>query len=188
MNETFIWVLQPSLLSQGFKSSLCRPVKGFSKEGGVKGKENMGPSFFRWIFDAVRAPVEVDKYHLLALGILAVISGPFYSWNVGLKSGFGSFAIMTGLMGWAYNCFCFCASELSSALPFAGGSYGLARCTLGYYLGFMTGSCEIMYYILLTGFINNGISDFVISAKPNYHPYMPSSWSSSTYHKFLLFR
>jgi ethanolamine permease len=136
-------------------------------------KESLAWPGFREVFDIFWKPVPVGKYHLLALGILAVISGPFYSWNVGLKAGFGSFAIMTGLMGSAYSCFCYCASELSSAFPFAGGSYGLARCTLGYFLGYLTGCCEIMYYILLAAFINEGIAEFFMDSNEAFVVYHP---------------
>jgi ethanolamine permease len=125
------------------------------------------------VASSVSKPVEVDKYHLLALGILAVISGDFYSWNVGLEAGVGTYAIIVGLMGWAYWCFSFCASELSSALPFAGGSYGLARCTVGYYLGYLTGCCEIMYYILLSAFVNEGIAQSIIDTHSSYSAYHP---------------
>ena len=55
-----------------------------------------------------------------ALGITIVIGGQYFSWNEGLQSGFGSYAIGTVLIGLAYICLCFCTSELSSTFPFAG--------------------------------------------------------------------
>jgi amino acid permease len=55
-----------------------------------------------------------------ALGITIVIGGQYFNWNLGLSAGFGSYAIATLLIGIAYICLCFCTSELSSALPFAG--------------------------------------------------------------------
>jgi amino acid transporter len=57
-----------------------------------------------------------------------------------------------------------CTSELSSALPFAGGAYGLARCTLGFYPGYVVGCCEsieyIIYVSLSTLFIGQLLSTF----------------------------
>jgi amino acid transporter len=55
-----------------------------------------------------------------ALGITIVIGGQYFNWNLGLSAGFGSYAMATLLIGTAYICLCFCTSELSSALPFAG--------------------------------------------------------------------
>ena len=75
-------------------------------------------------------------WDIWALGITIVIGGQYFSWNNGLESGFGSFMISTLLMGFAYICLCLCTSELSSAIPFAGGAYGLARCTLGFFQDF----------------------------------------------------
>ena len=55
-----------------------------------------------------------------ALGITIVIGGQYFNWNTGLTAGFGSYATGIILIGTAYICLCFCTSELSSALPFAG--------------------------------------------------------------------
>eukprot|EP01032_Pedospumella_encystans_P009646 gene9646-11338_t len=42
----------------------------------------------------------------------------------------------------AYYCLVLCVAELSSALPFAGGAYGIARVTLGIYPGFLVAVCD----------------------------------------------
>ena len=55
-----------------------------------------------------------------ALGITIVIGGQYFNWNTGLSAGFGSYATGIFLIGTAYICLCFCTSELTSALPFAG--------------------------------------------------------------------
>jgi ethanolamine permease len=81
------------------------------------------------------------------LGITIVIGGQYFSWNTGLSAGFGSYLISTVLMGIAYICLCFCNAEISSALPFAGGAYGISRVTLGLYAGFIVGILEACEYI-----------------------------------------
>jgi len=86
-------------------------------------------------------------FDVWALGITVVIGGQYFSWNAGYSAGFGSYLIGTILIGSAYLCLCLCTSELTSALPFAGGAYGLARCTLGFYAGFLVGICETIEYI-----------------------------------------
>ncbi|EQC25116.1 hypothetical protein SDRG_17011, partial [Saprolegnia diclina VS20] len=52
-------------------------------------------------------------------------------------------------------------AEVSSALPFGGGVFGLSRCSLGYYLGFVVGACECLYYILYTSALTLTLGDLV---------------------------
>jgi amino acid transporter len=90
-----------------------------------------------------RAEIEASKelkigpFSIWALGITIVIGGQMFSWNESLISGFGSTFISVFLIGTAYICLCLCNAEMTSALPFAGGAYGLARVTLGLYPGFL---------------------------------------------------
>ena len=81
------------------------------------------------------------------LGVTIVIGGQYFSWNAGLSAGFGSYLISTVSMGIAYTCLCFCNAEITSALPFAGGAYGISRVTLGLYAGFIVGILEACEYI-----------------------------------------
>lgn len=76
-----------------------------------------------------------------------MIGGQYFAWNAGLSAGFGSFVIATILTGIAYVCLIFCCAETTSALPFA-GAFGLARCILGFYLGFLVGCIETLEYII----------------------------------------
>ena len=93
-----------------------------------------------------------SKYCLLALSLTIANTGPLFYWNTGLSAGIGTYGFVLFSVGLAYICLCLCTSELSSAFPFAGGSYGLARCTLGYYLGFIVGCYETIYAIFSTSF------------------------------------
>jgi amino acid transporter len=52
------------------------------------------------------------------------IGGQFYSWNLSLTAGVGSFVIAVLLVGSAYLCLDLCLAEMSSAVSFAGGAYG----------------------------------------------------------------
>jgi amino acid transporter len=103
--------------------------------------------------EELASPKEVvEKYHanafeVWALGITVVIGGQYFGWNFGLSAGFGSFSVAQMLIGTAYICLIVSMSEISSALPFAGGAYGLARCTLGFYPGFVIGFMEAVEYI-----------------------------------------
>ena len=86
-------------------------------------------------------------FDIWALGITVVIGGQYFSWNVGLEAGFGSYLISTLLVGTSYVCLCLCNAEITSALPFAGGAYGIARVSFGLYIGFMVGCLEAIEYI-----------------------------------------
>jgi amino acid transporter len=57
---------------------------------------------------------------LWALGITIVIGGQYFSWNLGVWTGIGTFGIATFFVATGYICLIFCIAELSSALPFAG--------------------------------------------------------------------
>ena len=89
-------------------------------------------------------------FHLWCLGIVIVIGGQYFSWNFALIAGFSSCCISMFIVGTGYLALCSCTSELTSALPFAGGAYGLARCSLGFYAGFMVGCGEALEYITYT--------------------------------------
>ena len=89
-----------------------------------------------------------SSFDLWAVGITVVIGGQYFSWNCGLAAGTLSYGIATVLMGLAYICMCFCMAEMSSMVPFAGGAFGLARCTWGFCAGFVVGCCEALQYIM----------------------------------------
>ena len=116
------------------------------------------------------------KLDVWALGITIVIGGQYFSWNAGLTAGFGSYCIGSVLIGFAYLCLCLCTSELSSALPFAGGAYGLARCTLGFYAGFIIGCCETVEYILYVAASAVTLGSIVASIIPEIADYQPIVW------------
>ncbi|KAF0713790.1 hypothetical protein As57867_004197, partial [Aphanomyces stellatus] len=83
-----------------------------------------------------------------ALGITIVIGGQYFSWNTGLAAGTLSYGVAVLLMGLAYLCLALSMAEMTSMLPFAGGAYGLARCALSFYAGFIMGCAEAIEYIM----------------------------------------
>jgi len=119
---------------------------------------------------------KISTFDLWALGIAVVIGGQYFCWNFGVAAGFGSFLIITFLVGSAYICQCLCTSELSSALPFAGGAYGFARCTLGYYLGFMVGCCETIQYITYVASSAISLGSMITTLIPITIGYEPVIW------------
>lgn len=115
-------------------------------------------------------------FDIWALGITIVIGGQYFSFNFGYECGFGSFAICTFLMGSAYTCLLLCTSEMASALPFAGGAYGLARCTLGFYPGYLVGCCECVEYIIYVSVTAMVIGSMLTEFFQTPETYQPLWW------------
>ncbi|CAK4501161.1 unnamed protein product [Aphanomyces euteiches] len=83
-----------------------------------------------------------------AYGVVTVIGGQLFAWNVGLVAGTISYGLGVFVIGMAYLCMVLSTAEVASVVAFRGGVYGLARCTLGFYFGFMVGCCELLEYSL----------------------------------------
>jgi ethanolamine permease len=110
------------------------------------------------------------------LGITIVIGGQYFCWNAGIAAGLYSFFIAYLLVGTAYVALCCCTAEITGALPFAGGAYGLARCTLGFYPAFMIGCCEALEYIAYVSTSTIAFVDLVVDTMPDLKLYRPVLW------------
>ena len=64
-------------------------------------------------------------WDVLCFGICAVIGPHFDLWNRGLSAGFWHFFYIVIAVGICYLILVLCIQEMSSALPFSGGAYGL---------------------------------------------------------------
>ncbi|KAG9411830.1 hypothetical protein AC1031_017456 [Aphanomyces cochlioides] len=89
-----------------------------------------------------------SKFDLWALGMTMAIGDYYISWNAGLAAGVESNGLSIFMTGAAYFCLTLALAEIVSGWPFAGGAYGLSRCSLGYFGGFLVGSCEALHAIL----------------------------------------
>ncbi|KAF0714083.1 hypothetical protein As57867_004043, partial [Aphanomyces stellatus] len=119
------------------------------------------------------------SWDIWALGITIVIGGQFTSWNAGLTAGSAGFGMSVLLVGLAYVCLACSVAEMTSMLPFAGGVYGLSRCTLGFYAGFVLGCFEVFEYTLYVSSINVALGKSVTSWWPILQPYEPLVWAAS---------
>ena len=119
---------------------------------------------------------DVNSFDIWALGITVVIGGQYFSWNAALSAGLGSCVLGSFLIGTAYSSLCLCTSELTSAFPFAGGAYGLARCTLGFYLGFLVGCCETAEYISYVAASAVSLQQIIVSTFPSFIGFEPLLW------------
>jgi ethanolamine permease len=113
----------------------------------------------------------VSQFSLFALGVVVSLDGLYFGWNSGLAVGIGNFTILTAIVGLAYLFYYCSLSELTSTLPFPGGSYGLARCSVGFYWGYMAGCCAIVYYLFMTLVSNGNIVNLLITRYPGLEVY-----------------
>ena len=111
-----------------------------------------------------------------ALGITIVIGGQYFAWNAGLSAGFGSFALCLLFIGTAYICLILSTSEITSGLPFAGGAYGLARCSLGFYVGYLIGCCEALEYIIYVSISVISFGQMICQLCSFSSTYLPLIW------------
>ncbi|KAJ0390350.1 hypothetical protein P43SY_011328 [Pythium insidiosum] len=89
--------------------------------------------------------------------------------EAGLTSYFVAYLLVSG----AYITLCLCQSEVTGALPFAGGSYGLSRCTLGFFSGFLIGCCDALEYITYVATSVVAFVDMCVVAAPALEGYEP---------------
>jgi ethanolamine permease len=110
---------------------------------------------------------------LFYLGIAIVIGGQLFSWNVSLLGGFWEAFLGMILTGLGYLCLVLCLAEMTSALPFSGGSYGFVRVCLGPFFGYLIGCCETMQNIayVISAVIPFGqMLTMLFKAKSKYEP------------------
>src|SRR5436309_64957 len=87
---------------------------------------------------ALKKPMGV--LHIWALGVGVVITGEYFGWNQGLNEGGPLGMLLASLFVCAlYMMWVLALSELSVALPFAGGPLAYGRRAVGPWLGFLMG-------------------------------------------------
>src|SRR5204863_897382 len=87
---------------------------------------------------ALKKPMGV--LHIWALGVGVVITGEYFGWNQGLKEGGPIGMLLASLFVCAlYMMWVLALSELSVAMPFAGGPLAYGRRAVGPGLGFVMG-------------------------------------------------
>ncbi|GLE02805.1 hypothetical protein PINS_up011669 [Pythium insidiosum] len=111
------------------------------------------------------------------LGLTIVIGGQYFSWNAGISAGLYTFLFCFTLIGSAYVVLCCCTSEITGALPFAGGAYGLARCTLGFYPAFLIGCCEALEYMMYVSTSVISLADMIVQIQPDLNRFRPLLWA-----------
>ncbi|KDO28438.1 hypothetical protein SPRG_06676 [Saprolegnia parasitica CBS 223.65] len=118
----------------------------------------------------------VSTLDVWALGITIVIGGQYFCWNAGFAAGLSSYVAAIALIGSGYLTMVCSVAEVTSALPFAGGAYGLARCSLGFSVGFLVGMCEILEYIAYVASSVLSLTQLVLILAPSLVDVQPLLW------------
>src|SRR5438876_5067161 len=113
---------------------------------------------------ALKKPMGV--LHIWALGVGVVITGEYFGWNPGLKEGGPIGMLLASLFVCAlYMLWVLALSELSVAMPFAGGPLAYGRRAVGPAFGFVMGwsmFLEALFATIGTAIATGGYIYFVI--------------------------
>src|SRR5437660_12578955 len=89
--------------------------------------------------------------HIWALGVGAVITGEYFGWNQGLAAGGPVGMLLASLFVCAlYLMWVLALSELSVAMPFAGGPLAYGRRAVGPAFGFLIGGLVVLAALVST--------------------------------------
>src|SRR5690349_10859235 len=105
--------------------------------------------------------------HIWALGVGVVITGEYFGWNQGLKEGGPVGMLLASLFVCAlYLMWVLALSELSVAMPFAGGPLAYGRRAVGPWLGFLMGwsmFLECLFATIGTAIATGGYVYFILT-------------------------
>src|SRR5216684_9295900 len=114
---------------------------------------------------ALKKPMGV--LHIWALGVGVVITGEYFGWNPGLKEGGPIGMLLASLFVCAlYMAWVLCLSELSVAMPFAGGPLAYGRRAVGPAFGFFMGwsmFLEALFATIGTAIATGGYIYYVLN-------------------------
>src|SRR5689334_21086860 len=118
---------------------------------------------------ALKKPLHV--IHIWALGVGVVITGEYFGWNFGLPAGGPVGVLIASLIVCVlYLAWVLALSELSVAMPFAGGPLAFGRRAVGKWFGFLMGwsmFLESLFATIGTGLAAGGYIAFLLNPE---HP------------------
>ena len=99
--------------------------------------------------DATALPKTLGPRHLWALAVGLVISGEYFGWNYGWAAGGpAAMLVATALATVLYVAFVFSFTELTTALPQAGGPFAYALRAFGWVGGVVAGYATVVEFVL----------------------------------------
>jgi ethanolamine permease len=151
--------------SAGENAELDQVVQEVASEAHVK-VEALRPEEREYLKEhALKKPMGV--LHIWALGVGAVITGEYFGWNPGLKEAGPIGMLLASLFVCAlYMAWVLSLSELSVAMPFAGGPLAYGRRAVGPAFGFVMGwsmFLESLFATIGTAIATGGAVYFLVS-------------------------
>jgi ethanolamine permease len=99
--------------------------------------------------------------HLWAIAVGLVISGDYFGWNYGFKSGVLEFFVATILVTLFYIAFAFSFTELSTSIPQASGPFAYSKRALGKTGGFIAGFATLMEFLFAAPAIASALGSYL---------------------------
>ncbi|MDD0811000.1 ethanolamine permease [Curvibacter sp. RS43] len=97
---------------------------------------------------ATHLPKVLGTFQLWGIAVGLVISGEYFGWSYGWASaGTLGFLVATALVATMYTTFIFSFTELSTAIPHAGGPFAYARRAFGPLGGFVAGFATLIEFV-----------------------------------------
>ena len=100
--------------------------------------------------------------HLWAIAVGMVISGDYFGWNYGLAHGGPvGMGLATLMVTALYVCFIFSYTELSTAIPHAGGPFAFAQRAFGPWGAYLAGASTLLEFLFAPPAIARAIGSYV---------------------------
>src|SRR5476649_2704331 len=113
--------------------------------------------------------------HLWAIAVGLVISGEYFGWNLGWGvSGTVGFLIATLIVTLMYVTFIFSYTELTTAIPHAGGAFAYAYRAMGPFGGLIAGYATLIDFLFATPAIAAALGSYLHFLYPSV-PIIPSA-------------
>ena len=113
----------------------------------------------------------LNEWHLWGLAVGLVISGEYFGWSYGWdKAGTLGFLVTTIFIAVMYTTFIFSFTELSTAIPHAGGPFAYARRAFGPKMAFVAGFATLIGFVFAPPAIAMAIGAYLNVQFPEVNP------------------
>ncbi|MFT4020954.1 MAG: ethanolamine permease [Acinetobacter sp.] len=113
----------------------------------------------------------LGTFHLWGIAVGLVISGEYFGWSYGWGvAGTLGFLITTVIIATMYTCFIFSFTELTTAIPHAGGPFAYSRKAFGDAGGFLAGMATLIEFVFAPPAIAMAIGAYLNVQFPEVNP------------------
>ena len=109
-------------------------------------------------------------------GLCLSLVGHYVGWTVSLNAGFWEVFGAMFILLTSTGCLMLCIAEMTAALPFSGGTYGVVRVTLGDLPGYLVGTCEVLQNVLYVAFTVGALAKYVTIMTGYDNKFEPLYW------------